>query len=78
MTTQYTARAPFYTYFYWAIFLFAGLFMALMLHRMIALASAEDESFSMTSVSSYRAQAQLVHEKRLSETPLPIEDFSDL
>lgn len=78
MSVQYSARAPFYTYFYWGIFLFAGLFMAFILHRMIALASAEDEAYSMTTVANYRAQAKIYHAKNFSADNVESDDLSDI
>lgn len=78
MTELSSVRAPFLTYFYWAIFLGFALSMSLFLHRMIALAAQEEEVIGITTLSNYQEQAKLYREKQEGDPTLLGDDFSDI
>ncbi len=64
MSGLHSARASFDSHFYWVIFLVAGILMALFLDRMVELAGNEEEALGLSTVSAYRAQAELYRELR--------------
>jgi hypothetical protein len=81
MTELAAVRAPFFTYFYWAIFLGFALGMALFLHRMIAMAAAEEEAIGMTTLSSYQEQVRAYRSSRADHGvsyPTELEDIESL
>lgn len=67
MSGLHSARASFDSHFYWVIFLVAGILMALFLDRMVELAGNEEEELGLSTVSAYRAQAELYRELRNEE-----------
>lgn len=59
MSGLYSARSSFNTYLHWSVFIVATFAITIMLHRMIALASAEEERYGMMTRTSYEEQIDL-------------------